>query len=334
MSTIGGKRKEKKEFEGFQKYIGFFRGHVAAINPDRDQLNKLLGKESKADDKDIDYTGEKEDVRTAKITFWLSVDGHDGLFIPHTITLKDEPWRNNTGDKIQLVNQTGDSQWVEADEDNEYSTDEVFDSFLNFVNIKDWTLPSGDIVENWQKGAKPNEKENLGEKQHRIAIVGESELLDFMKVWLADLDLRDPSANLLLDTNKLFGGNFKELQSLIGNEFSVRSNKGDEVPIGFTALAYVRTDSEDSEKQYQKVFRKFLPPNFIKYINNNCKMPDNYSKDIWEKFMKEVDGKYGPDGHFVLEPLKEYNQDDDFYASDKVRPDVENDDKFKASSKY
>lgn len=334
MSTVIGGKKKEKQFDSFAKYIGFFKGYVAAVNPDRDDLNKLLGKEGSDNDKELDYTGEKEGVRTARITFWLGVDGHDGLYIPHTIMLKEEPWRNKAGDKIQLVNQTGDSQWVEADEDNNYSTKELFDSFLAFTNVLSWKAPNGDISEKYSKGAKPEEVENLGDKIHRIAVVGESELLDFMKVWMPELDLRDPSANLLLDTNKLFGGNFKDLTDLIGNDFSVRKHQGNTVPIGFTALAYVRVDDDDPDKQYQKVFRNFLPAKFIKFINNGGKIPDKYSQDTWEKFMKEVDGDYGPDGQFVLEPLKEYNPDDDFYASSETRPDVQQTETFKKSSKY
>lgn len=310
MSGISGKKKEKA-FEGFVKYVGFFKGKVVAINPDREDLNKLQGKESSEEDKEIEYTGEKEGVRTTRVTFWLEAEGKEGVYIPYTILLKEEPWRNKAGDKIQLVNQVGDSTWVEANEDNEFSKDELFENFTNFTNVKSWKLPSGEIVEKWKKGAKPEEVELLGDKEFRPAVVGESELLDFLKTWL-NIELKDSGANLLLDTNKLFGGNVKELTSQIDGDFARP----------FVALAYVRVDDEDPDKQYQKVFRKFLPANFMKFINNGCKMPNAFSEDKWADFMKELEGDYGPEGLYVLEPLKEYNPNDDFATSKETRPDV------------
>lgn len=310
MAPIGGKKKQQND--GFTKYVGFFRGEVVSINPDRQQLNKLFGKEDGEDDKDIEYTGEKEGVRWSRITFWLSVEGHDGVFIPHSITLKDEVRRDKTKSKIQLINQVGASQWVEADEDNEYDKKVLFDSFKAFTKVTQWKLANGELSKKWEKGAKPAEGhvDELGPKQYRPALIGEEELAEFMKNWL-NIDFNEVSANILMDTRKFFGGNFKDLQNI---------DRDLQTP--FVALAYVRTDDNDPDKQYQKIFKKFLPNNFMKFINNNLNFPNKFTSDRWASFMKEVEGEYGPDGQYVLEPLKEYDPHDDFTTSKSTKADA------------
>ena len=312
MSIIGGKKREHKQSEGFSRYIGFFKAEVVAVNPDREKVNELLGKEDSETDKEIEYTGEKDGVEFARVTFWLKVEGKKDLYIPHTITLKNEVRRNKAGDKIQVINQTGDTTWIEADEDNDYNASTFFDNFKQFTNVTLWVLPNGDESEKWVKGAKPHPDhiEILGKKKHRPALIGEEELAELMKVWLSELDFKHPETNLLLDTKKLFADNFKDLQ-LVGGDF-------DRV---FTALAYVKADDNDPEKLYQRVFKKFLPPVFMKYIANGCKMPNNYAQDVWDRYVAELEGDYGPDGKYVEEPLKEYDPNEDVAASKKTKND-------------
>jgi hypothetical protein len=314
MSAIGGKKREEKNFDSFAKYVGFFKGEVAAINPDRAQLNKLLGRESKEEDKEIDYTGEKDGVRYAKITFWLAVEGHEGVYIPHTIKVTEDIKRNKAEDKIQLVNQVGESTYVEADEDNEYNEESLFESFKNFTKVNEWVLKNGELSDKWDVGAKPapGGVEILAPKNYRPALVGEGDLYEFIKVWLNKLDYKDESTKILLDSRKLFGGNFKDIQAMIGCEF--------EVP--FVALAFVRVDEDDTDKQYQQIYKKFLPANFMKFINNGNRMPNKFSQNKWADFMKECEGEYGPNGFYVLEPLKEYNPDDDFATRETTKADV------------
>lgn len=313
MSNFGGKKREVKEFEGFAKYVGFFKGDVVAINPDRSQLNKLLGREDKPEDKEIDYTGDKEGVDFARVTFWLSAENHDNLLLSHTITIKNEVRRNKSKEKIQLINQVGDTTWVEADEDNEFNEETIFDSFKNFTNVTEWLLPNGEISPKYEFKAKPapGAVEVLGPKKYRPALIGEEELAEFLKKWL-NFEYKDPETDILLDTRKLFGGNFKILQEQVGTE----------VAVFFVALAYVRVDEEDGDKQYQRIFKKLLPANFMKFINNGCKFPNNFTQKKWDEFVAECEGEYGPDGAYVLEPLKAYDPQDDFATSKSTKADV------------
>jgi hypothetical protein len=339
-SPIGGKKREVKS-DGFKRYIGFFRGFVSTVNPDRETLNKMFGRETKEDDKELDYTGEKDDVATTKPTFWIETDQKDSdgkpILLAYNIFMKNEVRKDKTETKIQLINQVGDNTWIEAEEDDsveggfKYDEDKLYSSFKNFTKIKDWLLPSGEVVSKYKAGAKPNEVEILAPKVYRPALSGEADLIDFMKTWLSDLELYDHESNpnLLLDTADLFRGDFTQLQDLVDSDFANRTYKGDTAPIGFVGLAYVKVDQDDPEKQHQKIFKTFLPAQFMKFINNGCKMPNSWAEGVWKKFMKEIDGDYGPDGHYVLEPLKEYDPSEDFATSTKTRADVtENNSKY------
>lgn len=319
--AVGGSKKVRKEFEGFSKYIGLFKGTVATINPTKEELNRLQGVENQDTDKELTYTGEKDGVETAKVTFWLEVEGEDGLFLPYTINLKNKVMRNKAGDKIQLVNCVGDTQWVEADENDEYSTEGLFENFMNFQKVLTWKNANDEILDGWEKGAKPAEVEFLGKKEFRPALVGEADLYEFMKAWLTEIDLNLPDAGLLLETKKLFNGNFKELQSLVGSELDTREYKGETAKTGLVALAYVSVDDADTDKQYQRIFKKFLPAYFIKYINLGNKFPDAKKQGVFDKWLKEVEGQYGVDGDYVLEPLKLYDPNEDIQTSKSTRPD-------------
>jgi hypothetical protein len=339
MNGVTGKVKEQKQFEDFKKFIGLFKSEVVAVNPTREELNEILGLEPKDGEKEIEYLKEKEGVDMVTLTFWLKVDGQKDTFLPFRINLKNEIRRDKEGKKIELVNSTGDTQWLEADEDNNYDEGLLWDSFTHFTNTTMYELKSGDRSEKWQAGAKPVEFEKLAPKRYRPALVGESELYEFMKSWLSNIDLKFPGneeyppANLLLDMEELLAGRYEQLQSLIDSPLATNTYKDQTYRIGFVGLAYVRTDRDDPNKQYQQVFKKFLPSTFMKHINNNLSFPKGFALDKWNKFIKEVEGEYGVDGDYILEPLKEYDPNMDIAASNKTRPDVE-DPNYKKSNKY
>lgn len=324
----GGKKEVKQSFE-HKKYVGFFRGKVVAVNPTRQELNKMFGIEDKDTDKEIEYTGDKEGTDTARITFWIKTDDKTPIYLSYNINLKDEIRRNKAGDKIQLINSIGDTAWPEADANDDYDEAELFDNFKAFTNVTMWQLPNGEESEKWAKGAKPAQGgvEVIAKKKYRPALVGEADLLDFIKVWLSRLELKkniDPNEppSILLNMKKLFAGNFKELTSQVEGDF-------DDLP--FVGLAYVEVDKDDPTKQYQKVYRHFLPGTIMKYINNGCKMGDKFHQEQWDKFMNEVEGEYGPNGFYVLEPIKEYDPNMDVATSSSTKnEEVKN----PTSSKY
>lgn len=328
--SVTGQVKEGQS--NFTKYVGFFKGKVVAVNPTREKLNKLLGNDNDADE--INYTGEKNGINTATLTFWLEAEGHEGVYIPYKIYIKNEPFvsKKNGVTKIQLINSTGDTQWVEVDDNwelgDEFDTTSLWDSFKFFTNVIQWISPDGETHEKWRKGAKPNEVEILGEKTVRPALIGEEELLNFMKWWLCygnkGLNLRHPQTNLLLDTKKWFLGNFKEL-NLIDQPFTSP----------FTALAYVRVDKNNPDKQYQQVFKKFLPSFFMQLISKGLNLTKDYEKEQWKKFTEEVEGEHGiSDCLYVYEPLREYDSEEDINAAKTTKVQINEPNVTSTNSKY
>lgn len=307
---IGGGKKVIKDFN-FTKYIGFFRGSVVAINPSRKELNKLLGKEGNPKDEEIEYTGEKDGVKTIDLDFWMDVEGKEGTYIKHNIQLKNETQRNKDGDKIQVVNQVGDSQWPEADNKDVFSEEDLWESFKNFTKVISWQLPNGDVSEKYEAGSKAYETEILAPKRFRKSMSGEGRLLEFMQGWLFGMDLNDfeQNPNMFISMKELFAGRVNSLSSQIGGDYDKN----------FTALAYIDVSTTDPDIHYQKVYNKLLPAGMIRFINNDLKF-DKYNITAWNKWLKKVqDTDHGIKGYYVLEPLKEYKPDEDIATSTETK---------------
>lgn len=286
---------EKKQFDEISKVVGLGEFKVVSINPTREQLNKLLGKEDSDDDKEIEYVSEKDSVDRVRIVFWLQEQKSKRL-IPHSIMLVKENRLNNNADKVQLINQLGDTTWCPFVKDGDEITDEI-----------DY---SG--VLSWFKEFQNKDKEKIADKTYKIAYQGEEELLCFLRGWLNGVNLYPATPDDCINTvflenvDKLFSGNVKELTGEIDGLFSKQS---------FVALTGVSTSKDDSTKQYQQVFSKgFLPGNFMKFINNGNTFPTAWTKKIWEKFVKNVESQFK--AFYKLEPLQDYNPAEDIATQD------------------
>lgn len=287
MSSIKGPRREEREFE---KFVGFFKATVVAINPDREELNVLFGKEDKPEDKPIEYVGTDNDGNDkVRISFWLK-DVKSGKLFPHNITIINKERLDQKGIKNQYINNVLDTGWA-ADPKSELP-----DFFTNFLN---------------------KEKEVVGEKTYHKAKVGEEELGIIVKAWLGKLNFNHPECNAEIDVNKLLAGNYNELRCHILPSNATEEEKKDSLSAPFVALAGVKTDEDDSDKQYQQIFSKaFLPGGFIAYINNGLKFPTDYSRNVWKSFQKKKDdldnnGKYGFKAYHELVPLTKYDKSKD-----------------------
>lgn len=286
------KATEKQQFEQAVKSVGFAEVRVRLINPTKSQLNKLQGREDSDEDKEIEYVSEKDGVDKVRITFWLE-EVKTKKLIPYSIFLSKENRLNTAGDKVQLINQVGDTTWCPFIKDGEEITSEI-----DYSGMLDWF-----------KEFQTQDKEKIADKKHKIAYQGEEELLTFIRGWLNGVNLRPATVEacnntvLLEDTDKLFSGNVKELTAQLGGNFDKQS---------FICLTGVSTAKDDATKQYQQVFGKaFLPGNFMKFINNGCTFPTAYTKKVWDRFLKLVEGEYGFKAFFKLEPLQDYNPAED-----------------------
>jgi hypothetical protein len=101
--SVQGKVKE------FSKKTGFAEYDVIAINPDREQLSKLLGQEI---EKDIEYIGEDENgVKKAIVVFWLKDVKPEGQIRNVRFFLKDKEKENKDQTKKQYINEVGVCSW-------------------------------------------------------------------------------------------------------------------------------------------------------------------------------------------------------------------------------
>lgn len=293
--AVKGKQREQKDFVK-ELFVGFTTVKVVAVNPNRKELNQLLGKEDSPEDKDIVYLGnDQEGNERLRLAFWLKDDKADKMFV-YSFNVTNKERKNKDGDKVQLVNSTCTTSWAPYVKKGDVVTEKVDES----------------VIQDWFVNFTNKEKEVLGPKKWRKALAGEEELAVLLRAWLGRLDFMDTETEVMVDTKKLFKENYKELRELISlDENGEFSKEGIDTP--FVALLGVRTDETDNTKKYQQVWNKaFLPVGFMKYINNGNKFPTDYAKKVWKKFKDDVeDADYGFDGFTKLVPLEEYNEAED-----------------------
>lgn len=280
------KGKEQQQTKKREKYEGFTAVTVRAVNPNRAQIDKLLKRETMEDGMDPEYLSQDQDGNEkVSINFWLHSEELDQYFI-HSIWLTNKTKESKDGIKKQYINSTCSTFYI----DDPANLPLNFTMFLN------------------------KNKEELGYKRYREALVGEQDMCAFLTAWLGRLKWTDPETDVLLETAPLFKGDYRELQDLVDGSFDTP----------FVILLGVKT--KDTGDQYQTIFNKmFLPASFMNYISKGKMFPTDYTKKIWDKFNKEVSGEYGFNAYYSLNPAKVYDQSKDLAASvvskvDEVKP--------------
>lgn len=243
----------------FTKKVGAAEWKVLKFNPSRYELNKILGKKEEELGEDIDYTGmSTAGNRTVRISVWLQ-DMRSGYSTPVTFFLEDADQVSSTG-KTQFINAVGKTSYKDHED-----------------NLDDWFKKA---------------------MTYRVAKKGEAELMDFVRNWLKDIELNldkgGAKNNILLDMDRIFRGDLRELNNLVDSEFAGT----------VTAMATIRSkQTDEGMKQYQSIYNKrFLPGYCIRYFEPDVKTVPNWVSD----YMSDLKGEYGPKDYFVLEPLRDY----------------------------
>lgn len=289
MSVKGKQKQEQSEFKK-ELFVGFTSVRVVAINPSREEINKLLGKEGSEDDKPLEYlTQDQEGNERLRLTFWLHDEQRKKYFV-HSFNLTNKERTNKDKDKVQIINSTCSTTWV---------------PYVGASNEADKSFIPG-----WFKSFTDKEKNEIGKKKWRKALSGEEELANLMRAWLGRLNWNDVDTEVQVDCEKLFKEKYQELRGLINGDYDTP----------FVVLLGVRTDENDSTKKYQQVYGKsFLPNSFMKNINKEMKGSNDYVKKIWKRFEDEVMGDYGFDAYFELVPLTEYDETKDIAGAPTAR---------------
>lgn len=224
----------KESVEGsFKLYMGIGAFNIIAVNPNKKELESILGREL---DKDPEYIGKTEDGKdTIRVTFYAKtnkdskVNNGIELVTPISFTItKAVRVGANTG-KTMIIDKYGRTAWATQEE-------------LSSKSIPIYSSGPANI-----------------DKDYRPCCVGEDSLIDFLIQWLnipnpAEykegkwIMKKDPSdSEVSLDLNKLFKNDMSELKEVI------------KIAGAFLVKGAVGIRTTDEGKQYQSVFtRKFV----------------------------------------------------------------------------
>lgn len=269
-----------------QKNVGFALVKLKAINPTREQVNEMLGKE---DDKEISYLSKDQDGNDrVRLSFWLYCSEADKYFI-HSFNLTNKVRKSRDGIKTQYVNSSCSTAWGETEAD-----------------LPVW------FTHHVDKNGNKVEK-----KKYRPALLGEEELTTLVKSWLGKLKWKDVETSVFLDTDKLLNEDYSELRQEI-------NGKWDKQFIILTGVRTDENDIE--KKYQQVYGKSFLPSDFDEYIKNGMKFPatknGQYASRVWDKFEKDVMGQYGFSAYFELDSIKPYDASKDPASSISAKADV------------
>lgn len=171
----------KRELKSFEKQVGLFEANVVSINPNREELEKLLGIPELEKDPEYLKEDEKDGKQRLSVSVWLEEILSKQLFNARFF-LKDEFRINKDGSKNQYINSIGSASWADDPD-----------------NLPKWMVEGG--------------------REIRQAHIGEEEMYNLFRAWLSELDTRDSDAKLELDWKKLMRGNVKEIQDFIGSGY-------------------------------------------------------------------------------------------------------------------
>ena len=259
----------KESVEGsFKLYKGMAAFNIVAVNPNKKELETLLGRDI---DNDPEYKSKNEDGQDViRVTFYAKtnieakVNNGIELMVPISFMITKAKKVGQGSGKIQIIDKYGRTAWA-TPEDVESKSIPMYKS--GPANIS---------------------------KDYRPAYQGEEQLVDFLVNWLnipGPMDYKDgqwvmkkdPSdSEVALDMDALFKGNVAELQELT------------KLAASYLVKAAVGVRTNDEGKQYQAVFTRKFAKNAV----------TNYSK--MDAAITEFQSNGGaPNTEFSVEPLHE-----------------------------
>ena len=259
----------KESVEGsFKLYKGMAAFNIVAVNPNKKELETLLGRDI---DNDPEYKSKNEDGQDViRVTFYAKtnieakVNNGIELMVPISFMITKAKKVGQGSGKIQIIDKYGRTAWA-TPEDVESKSIPMYKS--GPANIS---------------------------KDYRPAYQGEEQLVDFLVNWLnipGPMDYKDgqwvmkkdPSdSEVALDMDALFKGNVAELQELT------------KLAASYLVKAAVGVRTNDEGKQYQAVFTRKFAKNAV----------TNYSKI--DAAITEFQSNGGaPNTEFSVDPLHE-----------------------------
>jgi hypothetical protein len=107
-----GKTQDSADGAGFKRYLGLASCYVLAVNPTKEEAEKLLGYELKEEPQ---YVGEDEQGKFVDITFIVRTDpkANGGIEITNRASIRMRPIAaaNKDNTKLQVIDEYGNSSW-------------------------------------------------------------------------------------------------------------------------------------------------------------------------------------------------------------------------------
>ena len=271
--VIGGTQ-ESTETQGFKRYVGLASSKVLAVNPNKKQLDELMGFESA---NEPEYVVDTDNGKEARITFIVRTDpeANNGIEITNRLmfTLRSAAAYNKDQTKVQVIDEYGDFVWADTED-----------------------------VKNHKKLMTANGTEMRISTNYRIACVGECALVDFLKnflcvksayeykngVWVRKPEAQAAEGKFTLEHIKdYFKGDFSELREALAYQ-----------PNNKVKLLYgVRTT--DDNKQYQTICTR---EQFFLRNNANATAEERLAKRLADS---KANGSFATT-EYKVQPLTEY----------------------------
>lgn len=219
---VVGKTQESKESAGFKRYVGLGSTHVLAVNPNKKELDELMGFESA---NEPEYLVDTDNGKEVRINFIVRTDpeSNNGIEITNRLmfTLRNKVAYSADQSKIQVIDNYGNAVWMPAED-----------------------AKAG-------KALEPNMKA-VG--KYHIACDGEAALIDFLRTYLGvpyvltynngswGVNENAKDGEFILEHLKdYFKGNFSEIKEALAMQ-----------PNNKIKLLYGVRTTEDN-KQYQVI---------------------------------------------------------------------------------
>ena len=282
--NIGGKQREAQV--EFQKKVGLFEADVVAINPTKEELEKLRGVELKEDSKETEYLGEREGNTTFRVDVHLK-EKKEGDIFKVSFFLSDEERENKEGTKNQYINSVGICSW--ADDPN---------------NLAEWFTK---------------------DRTYRVAYSGEEELYNFLRMWLNKLDYRHAETTLELDWKRLMRGDVRDLRAQIDGEWcgsvgalaTVAIKERDGETREYQGVYNKAFLPPYSLKHFRLI--DYSDPNVIEGLSKK----ETKKLKAHEKFVMNVIGEYGCKDFYIFKDLQNYDPEMNFVSSNDAIADTD-----------
>ena len=268
------------EASTFKRYVGIAACKIIAVNPSKDELNKIYGSNI---DKEPVYFGEKDGVKFCRVDFIVRIDDKDAkdsegnkidAITRISFMLRNEYRYNKDQTKLQVIDKYGRVSWVTKEE------------------FKTKSIPV-------DKNGNPLRIDS----SYRATLTGEPQLTDFIRIYLGIPSVEkweDKKIVGLIDNPEEAEARLDNIKNYFNGDFSeIKEIATYQIDNKVKALFGVR--STDDNKKYQSVFTEL----FLSAGSTN-----------YAKIQKELDaaksvGKY-PNTEFFnqgetgVSPLKEY----------------------------